>query len=449
MSEELTSQQAVAEAKRCLCCANPSCCIGCPIDNDIPAFLKALSQANMGDAFAALTKTNALPAICGHLCAHEKQCEAKCLLSKDGNPINVSALERFIAQFAYDHKLPVRGAHDGKAGKVAIIGSGPTGLTVAGTLAKKNFDITIFEGQKEPGGVLLYGIPEFRLHKEIVHQEINALVNSGVKVVSNTLIGKDITLENLFQQGYQAIFIGTGSALPKTLDIPGKDLPGILAATYFLRMVVLSDTGKLNKSETILNSTDEVVIIGAGNVAIDAARTAARRGAKLVTVVYHKSPADMTCHADEYTLAVKEGVQFRFLLQPTAYLNAKQMRALGVKSKPKFDGDGNQLAGVMLQKIIKDENGEFRKGTGQEIISCSSVVLAIGQRPAAQIFTGTKGIEIDAQGFVVTDKKPYGMTTKPGIFSGGDVVNGPSTVVLAIEDAQKVAGGIEEYVKNL
>ena len=233
MRKKMTSQEAIAEAKRCLNCTVPSCRLGCPIDNNIPEFLHALSLGNMGDAFASLAKDNALPAICGRLCAHEKQCEQKCILSKDGSPLNISALETFIAEFAYDHGLTPIDKSTGFAGKVAVIGSGPTGLTVAGELAKKDFDVTIYEGQHELGGVLLYGIPEFRLDKNIVHKEINNLVNYGVKYVTGALIGKDLTLDDLFANGYQAVFIGIGSALPMTLDIPGHDLTGILSATYF------------------------------------------------------------------------------------------------------------------------------------------------------------------------------------------------------------------------
>lgn len=449
MNTVMTSQEAVAEAQRCLHCQHPSCVLGCPINNDIPGFVAALGQGNFGVAFDTLTKNSSLPAICGRLCAHEKQCEPKCQLANTGEPLNISALETFTANFAYTHNLTSPCDSSGTKGKVAIIGSGPTGLTVAGQLAKNGFDVTVFEGQKEPGGVLLYGIPEFRLDKDIVHREINNLLNYGVNFVTNALIGKEKTLDDLFAEGFQAIFVGTGSALPKTLDIPGKDLPGILAATYFLRMVILSDSGKLDKSEAVLSSEDEVVIIGAGNVAIDAARTAARRGAKLVTVIYHKSPGEMTCHSDEYTAALKEGVQFKFLKQPTAYLSRKQMYTLGALRKGQCGGgDMHKLAGVMLQNVEKSSQGEFQEVNGQEVIPCSCVVLAIGQRPAAQIFTTTKGIDITPQGFVKINTTPYGMTTRPGVFSGGDVVNGPSTVVLAIEDSLKVAQGIAEYIAD-
>ncbi|MDD4721531.1 MAG: FAD-dependent oxidoreductase [Acidaminococcaceae bacterium] len=449
MSKKMTSQEAIVEAKRCLHCATPSCRLGCPINNDIPAFIHALSLGNFGDAFFSLVKENSLPAICGRLCAHEKQCEPKCVLSKDSNPINISALETFLAEFSYDHQLTPLGKSKGSAGKIAVIGSGPTGLSVAGELAKKDFDVTVYEGQHELGGVLLYGIPEFRLDKNIVHKEIDNLGHYGVKYITGALIGKDLTLDDLFAKGYKAIFIGIGSALPKTLAIPGHDLTGILSANYFLRMVILANSGKLDNKETLLSNEDEVVIIGGGNVAIDAARIAVARGARLVTVVYHKSPTEMSCLATAYTAALKEGIQFKFLRQPTAYLNNKQMRTLGAMRKPQGISDNTKVSGIMLQHVAKDAKGNFIHTGGQDVIACTCVILAIGQRPAASIFSTTNGIKIDEQGFVITKDHPYGMTTRPGVFSAGDAVNGPSTVVLAIEDSKKVVKGITEYVARL
>lgn len=448
MSKIMTSQEAIAEAKRCLHCTTPSCRLGCPINNDIAGFVHSLSLGNIGDAFFALAKENPLPGICGRLCAHEKQCEPKCILSKDGKPINISALETFLAEFAYDHHLTPISKATGAAGKIAVIGSGPTGLTVAGELAKKNFDVTVYEGQHELGGVLLYGIPEFRLNKNLVHKEIDNLGHYGVKYITGALIGKDLTLDDLFAKGYNAIFIGIGSALPKTLNIPGHDLTGILSANYFLRMVILADAGKLDDKETLLSSEDEVVIIGAGNVAIDTARIAVARGARLVTVVYHKSPSEMSCIAAAYTAALKEGIQFKFLRQPTAYLNNKQMRTLGSTRKLQEVSDNAKVAGIILQHVVKDAKGNFSNTGGQDVIACTCVILAIGQRPAARIFSTKNGIELDEQGYVITKEHPYGMTTRPGVFSAGDAVDGPSTVVLAIEDSKKVTNGIIEYIER-
>ena len=296
------------------------------------------------------------------------------------------------------------------------------------------------------GGVLVYGIPEFRLNKDVVRREIKELLHLGVEIKTNTLIGPDYTVDDLFSMGYDAIFMGTGTSLPRTLNIPGKELTGILTATYFLRMVVLSDSGKLDESETLLHVGDNVIVIGAGNVAMDAARTAIRRGAKNVTVVYHKTEAEISCFPSEYEAAVKEGVQFNFLQQPIAYLNKKQMRALNAMRQKASESDETELAGLLVQNIVKTEDGQFIEEGGQVALPCDCVILAIGQRPAARIVSTTKGIQVDDRGFVITRERPYGMTTRAGVFSSGDVVHGPATVVLAMKESKKVAAGIAQYI---
>ena len=331
-------------------------------------------------------------------------------------------------------------------GKVAVIGSGPAGLTVAGDLAKMDFDVTIFEAQSEPGGVLLFGIPDFRLPKDVVRREIKELLSLGVKIKTQVLAGVDFTVDDLFAEGFDAIFMGTGTSLPRTLDIPGKELSGILTATYFLRTVVLADEGKLDESETILHTGDNVVVVGAGNVAMDAARTALRRGAKNVTVVYHKSEAEVSAFQNEYNAAVQEGIQFSFLKQPIAYFNKKQMRALNNIRRQGEKVDETQVAGLLLQNITKTPEGEFVSEGGQEVLPCDCVILAVGQKPAARIVSTTKGIQVDNRGFVITRERPYGMTTRAGVFSSGDVVHGPATVVLAMKESKKVAAGIAQYI---
>lgn len=446
MSKKLTTKEAITEARRCLNCSRPLCRAGCPIENNIPDFIRALSEGNVGQAYEIISERSNLPAICGRVCAHEKQCEASCILAKKHNSIAIGSLEMFIADFAHENELHPLPASTGQRGKVAVIGSGPAGLTVAGDLAKMDFAVTIFEGQQEPGGVLLFGIPEFRLEKEVVRREIDNLCKLGVEIVTNVLIGPDLTIDDLFAQGFDAIFMGTGTALPRTLDIPGKELIGIFTATYFLRMVVLSDSGKLDEKETLMDSGDQVAVIGAGNVAIDAARTAIRRGAKQVTIVYHKSFEDITCLPSEYEAALADGVQFKFLKQPLAYLNKKQMRALtNIRNHP-TSADETDLAGILLQNMLCDEDGKITPTGGQEILPCDAVILAVGQRPAARIVSTTTGIKVDERGFVITKERPYGMTTKAGVFSSGDVVHGPKTVVLAMKESKKVADGIAQYV---
>ena len=446
MSRRMTTSEAINEARRCLNCARPLCRTGCPIENNIPQFIRALSEGNIGLAYEIISERSNLPAICGRVCPHERQCEAHCVLAKNKHGIEIGSLEMIIADFAHENNLKPLPPSTGKRGKVAVIGSGPAGLTVAGDLAKMNFAVTIFEGQSEPGGILLFGIPEFRLNKDVVRREIKELLHLGVEIKTNTLIGPDYTVDDLFSMGYDAIFMGTGTSLPRTLNIPGKELTGILTATYFLRMVVLSDSGKLDESETLLHVGDNVIVIGAGNVAMDAARTAIRRGAKNVTVVYHKTEAEISCFPSEYEAAVKEGVQFNFLQQPIAYLNKKQMRALNAMRQKASESDETELAGLLVQNIVKTEEGQFIEEGGQVALPCDCVILAIGQRPAARIVSTTKGIQVDDRGFVITRERPYGMTTRAGVFSSGDVVHGPATVVLAMKESKKVAAGIAQYI---
>ncbi|MGM9569093.1 MAG: FAD-dependent oxidoreductase [Phascolarctobacterium sp.] len=446
MSRVMTTAQAIQESRRCLNCARPLCRTGCPIENNIPAFIRALSEGNIGMAYEIISERSNLPAICGRVCPHERQCEAHCVLTKKKCGIEIGSLEMFIADFA--HKNDLKPAHPSSKlrGKVAVIGSGPAGLTVAGDLAKMDFDVTIFEAQSEPGGVLLFGIPEFRLQKDVVRREITELQHIGVEIKTNQLAGVDFTVDDLFAQGYDAIFMGTGTSLPRTLDIPGKELSGILTATYFLRTVVLADEGKLDASETILHTGDNVVVVGAGNVAMDAARTAVRRGAKNVTIVYHKSEAEVSAFPSEYEAAVAEGVQFKFLSQPIAYFNKKQMRAVNKVRRQSTAADETTLAGILVQNIVKTAEGKFEAEGGQEVLPCDCVILAVGQKPAARIVSTTKGIQVDERGFVITRERPYGMTTRAGVFSSGDVVHGPATVVLAMKESKKVAAGIAQYI---
>ena len=446
MSRIMTTVEAIQEARRCLNCARPMCRTGCPIENNIPAFIRALSEGNIGMAYEIISERSNLPAICGRVCPHERQCEAHCVLTKKKCGLEIGSLEMFIADFA--HKNDLKPAHPSSKlrGKVAVIGSGPAGLTVAGDLAKMDFDVTIFEAQSEPGGVLLFGIPEFRLQKDVVRREITELQHIGVEIKTNQLAGVDFTVDDLFAQGYDAIFMGTGTSLPRTLDIPGKELSGILTATYFLRMVVLANEGKLDASETLLHTGDNVIVVGAGNVAMDAARTAVRRGAKNVTIVYHKTDAEVSAFPSEYEAAVAEGVQFKFLSQPIAYFNKKQMRAVNKVRRQSTEADETTLAGLLVQNIVKTDEGKFVAEGGQEVLPCDCVILAVGQKPAARIVSTTKGIQVDERGFVITRERPYGMTTRAGVFSSGDVVHGPATVVLAMKESKKVAAGIAQYI---
>ncbi|WP_312421666.1 NAD(P)-dependent oxidoreductase [Anaerospora hongkongensis] len=429
LDEGFSTREAISEAKRCLNCPKPLCRTGCPIENEIPGFIQSLAKGNVGEASAIISRRSNLPAVCGRVCPHEKQCEAACILNKKGCGIKIGKLERFIADFDAEMAISTVSKLQNAIGKVAVIGSGPAGLTVAGDLAKSGFAVTVFEGQAEPGGVLMYGIPEFRLNKDVVRREIRRIEQYGVVFQTGVVIGPDITVDQLFADGFDAIFIGTGTALPRTLDLPGNTLPGVIQATYFLGMVQLANNGGLNQKEIPVHPGDKVVVIGAGNVAMDAARTALRVGASDVTVVYRRTEADITALRSEYDEAKQEGVNFQWLASPTAFV-------------------GNRKVTGLAYEIQQLTNNNQLLGTGETaVLQADKVILAIGQRPAARIVSSTTGIEVSASGYVITKERPYGMTTRKGVFAGGDVVHEPATVVLAMKEAKKVAAGIAQYVE--
>lgn len=429
IDEGFTTKEAIAEAKRCLNCPKPLCRGGCPIENEIPSFILALAKGNVGEASEIIARRSNLPAVCGRVCAHEKQCEGACILNKKNCGIHIGKLERFIADFdaemGIDRPKRVPGVH----GKAAVIGSGPAGLTVAGDLAKLGFQVTIFESQEEAGGVLMYGIPEFRLGKEIVRREIKRIEDLGVTIQTNVLVGADFTIDELFTNGFDAIFIGTGTVLPKLMDIPGKDLIGVIQATYLLRMVTLIRSEKIDQKEIPVNTNDRVLVIGVGNVGMDAARTALRLGASKVTVISRRTVNEVPALQSEYDAAKAEGVEFLWLASPTGIVGTEH------------------VTGLEYEVQAMDEQGKLY-GTGKkEVIQADKIISAIGQHPAARIVSTTQGIEVDTKGYVVTRERPYGMTTRKGVFAGGDVVHEPATVVLAMKEAKKVAAGMAQYVE--
>lgn len=429
IDEGFTTKEAITEAKRCLNCPKPLCRGGCPIENEIPSFILALAKGNLGEASAIIARRSNLPAVCGRVCPHEKQCEGACILNKKGRGIRIGKLERFIADFDAEMDIDKPKIALPQQGKVAIIGSGPAGLTVAGDLAKLGFEVVIFESQAEAGGVLMYGIPEFRLGKEIVRREIRRIEDLGVTIKTNVLVGPDLTVDQLFSTGFDAIFIGTGTVLPKIIDLPGNDLIGVIQATYLLRMVVLIRSGKIDNREIPISIHERVVVIGAGNVGMDAARTAVRLGASKVTVVYRRTENEMTGLQSEYEAAKAEGVEFKWLASPTAIMGTDRVTGLEYE----------------VQEV--DENGKLHATGKKEIILADKIISAIGQRPAARIISTTHGIEADHNGYVITRERPYGMTTRKGVFAGGDVVHEPATVVLAMKEAKKLAIGIAQYVE--
>ncbi|NLT57983.1 MAG: FAD-dependent oxidoreductase [Clostridiales bacterium] len=414
---EMDLKAAIAEANRCLNCKSPPCKEGCPISNDIPEFIAALAVGDLGEARRVIARKSNLPAICGRVCAHELQCEGHCVLAKTGNPIRVGLLERTIADFAFEMALPLDKVPQKTRGRMAVIGSGPAGLTVAGDLAKQGFDVTVFEAMEEPGGVLLYGIPSFRLSKKITRREIMGIEMLGVQFQTGCMIGPDLTVDQLFERGFDAIFIGTGTAIANDLQLPGRELEGIMQSSYLLRMNYLHRSGQLDREEVPIHPGDMVLVIGGGNVGVDAARTAKGLGAASVTVVYNGAQETLPALHAEYEAAVEEGVHFRFECCATEFLGDQRLEALLV-STPQ----------------------------GEQKIPANKILLAVGAHPANRIVSTTEGISVDADGYVVIRERPYGMTTRKGVFAGGDVVHRPATVVLAMREAKKVAVGMAEYV---
>ena len=419
VSENYTLREAIREAQRCLHCKVPSCRKGCPISNDMPDWIAELAKGNFGNALNIIHNLSNLPAVCGRVCAHERQCEGNCVLAKKGAHINIGKLERFVADFDTDAGLSHEAIPEKSRGRVAVIGSGPAGLTIAGDLARQGFAVEIFEMEPEPGGVLMFGIPEYRLPKEVVRHEIEKIERLGVIFHLGTTIGKFYTIDNLFERGFDAIFMGTGTGKPKKLDIPGIDHPGVRQAIWFLRRVSLFQNGSIDRREVIVGDGDRVFVIGCGNTAIDAARTAVRMGSAEVTVVYHRTINEMKALRSEYDEAVAEGVRFMW--------NSSIVEIEG--------GEGNRLSRIAIET----------EGV-RTTVPADRVILAVGSAPAARIVSTTEGIEVDSKGYVLTRDTPYGMTTRKGVFAGGDVTNRPATVVHAMQDAKRVAEGIARYV---
>lgn len=418
--QPLSMLEAITEAKRCLHCKVPLCRKGCPIGNDIPSFIHQLSKGNLGDAMAIINETSNLPAICGRVCPHEKQCQGHCVLNKKGNPVKIGSLEAFIADFDTQMRLQREMLPQKTRGNIAVIGSGPAGLTVAGNLARKGFAVTIYEGLEEPGGVLMFGIPEYRLPKTVVRAEIEKIAELGVNFITNTMVGENgITVDYLFQHGFDAIFMGTGTAVPQNMDdVPGAKLHGVSQSTYLLHQFNAYQEGAIARNMVPLRTGERVGVIGGGNVAMDAARTAIRLGAD-VTVIYRRTQEEMPAIKSEFDEAVNEGVKFWWKSSVTEFIA----------------GEPGRLGSVTVHTEDGDREEPFDR-----------IFLAIGSRPANRIVSTTEGIEVDEKGYVKILERPFGMTTRRGVFAGGDVVHRPQTVVLAMKAAQEVAQGIEQYV---
>ncbi len=446
VNESYTMAEAIQEAQRCLHCKVPQCKKGCPIGNDIPDWIEELKKGNMGNAIAIIRTKSNLPAVCGRVCGHEKQCEGSCVLGKKGQHINIGKLERFVADFDSELHLTHENITEKNRGKVAVIGAGPAGITVAGDLSRMGFQVEMFEMEKQCGGVLRYGIPEYRLPKEVVAREIRYIESMGVVIHRNTLVGVEVTVDNLFESGFDAVFIGTGTGRPQLLDIPVKvningelvdstpentrnlrkdgRLHGIRFATNFLRRVELYNEEFIGYDEVYVKKDEYVFVIGCGNTAMDASRTALRVGAKDATVVYRKGIENMSALKAEYDDAVKEGVGFLW------FSNITEIHVTE-------DGDIYEV--VMLTKKPDEE-------PQTQILPADKVIMAVGAKPNSRIVRSTSGIDSDEKGFLPTRDVPYGMTSRKGVFAGGDVANRQATVVHAMQDAKKVAEGIAKYI---
>jgi len=430
LEKGFTEEEAIAEADRCLNCKNPLCTSGCPIENRIRDFIQAIRARDYDKAIEYINERSNLAVICARVCPHTDQCEGACILSRKGRGIRISKLERFLADKEME-RLLIK-----SKGKVAVIGSGPAGLTVAAILAKEGYRATVFEARSVPGGVLRHGIPEYRLPNEMVNKQIDIVKNLGVRIETGVVVGESITMDQLFEMGYQAAFIGTGTGLARKLDAPGEDLPGCLQAIYFLETINLIVDGSLKKEDSPLEPGDRVLVLGAGNVAIDAARTSLRIGASEVRVLDIMDESHRRCSDKEYEEALHEGVRFHFQTSILEIIGPDRVRA----------------AKVSGFAPAPDERGEVRllpvAGT-EERIQCDKIIVAIGQKPFARIVSTTTGIQTNEQGYVITHEAPYyGMTTREGVFAAGDVVHEPKTVILAMREGRRVAEAIDRYLQE-
>ena len=432
-----TASQAVDEANRCLNCKNRPCVSMCPVAVDIPDFIAKIREENFEEAYKIISKNSSLPAICGRVCPQEVQCESRCVRGVKGEPVAIGFLERFVADWGNENLKQAQKPLEQTNHKVAIVGSGPAGLACAGDLAKQGHKVTIFEALHAAGGVLTYGIPEFRLPKKIVENEMNNLKNLGVLVKTDVVIGCSVTVDELLSQGYEAVFISSGAGLPRFMNIPGENLNGVYSANEFLTRINLMKAYK-HDSQTPIKKAKKVAVVGGGNVAMDAARSAKRLGAQDVYVIYRRSENEMPARKEEIEHAKEEGIIFKTLCNPT-----------------QIHGDSSHFVDriICAQMELKepDESGRRRpvekKGSQFEIcVDC--VIIAIGTSPNPLIRRSTPGLETNSRGGLVVDPKT-GQTSKKGVYAGGDVVTGAATVILAMGAGKTAAKSINEYLANL
>ena len=430
-----TREQAIDEAQRCLNCKHKPCVAGCPVSINIPEFIEKVAQGEFEEAYNIITKSSSLPAVCGRVCPQETQCEQKCVRAIKGESVAIGRLERFVADYHNANCTDKPAMPESNGRKVAIIGAGPAGLTCAGDLAKAGYCVTIFEALHLAGGVLVYGIPEFRLPKSIVQKEIDNLKAIGVKVETNMVIGKILSIDELFEKGFEAVFIGSGAGLPKFMNIPGENLNGVYSANEFLTRVNLMKAYRDNSS-TPIKKAAKVAVVGGGNVAMDAARCAKRLGADEVYIVYRRSESELPARLEEIEHAKEEGIIFKLLTNPVSITGDDKKNVTGLRC-------------IEMELGEPDESGRRRpveKANSEHEIPVDCVIMSIGTSPNPLIKSTTKGLDTHSWGGIIADEN--GLTSREGVYAGGDAVTGAATVILAMGAGKKAAADIDRYLKN-
>lgn len=429
-----TKEMAMEEAARCLNCKHKPCMDGCPVNVPIPGFIEKVAEGDFDAAYEIITSENALPAICGRVCPQENQCEGKCVRGIKGEPVAIGRLERFVADYHMANAKPAEVNIEKNGKRVAVVGSGPAGITCAGELIKKGYDVTVFEALHKAGGVLSYGIPEFRLPKDLVAKEIETVEKLGVDIETNVIVGRSVTIDELMEQGYEAVFVGSGAGLPRFLNIPGENLLGVYSANEFLTRVNLMKAYKFPEAPTPVKVGKKVAVVGAGNVAMDAARTAKRLGAEEVYIVYRRSEEELPARAEEVHHAKEEGIIFKLLNNPCA-----------------IHGEDGWVTGI---EVVKQELGEPDESGRRSpkpiegsnyVIDVDTVVIAIGQSPNPLIRQTTPGLDTQKWGGIIVEEDTM-KTSKDGVYAGGDTVTGAATVILAMGAGKKAAKAIDEYL---
>ncbi len=430
-------EEAMCEATRCINCKNAQCIKGCPVSINIPGFIEKVKEGDIEAAYHIISESSALPAVCGRVCPQESQCEGKCIRGIKGEALSIGKLERFVADWARENGVKPEGAKEKKGKKVAVIGSGPSGLTCAGDLAKMGYDVTIFEALHEPGGVLVYGIPEFRLPKQaVVAKEIENVKFLGVKIETNVVVGKSVTIDELLEEeGFEAVFIGSGAGLPKFMGIPGEQANGVFSANEYLTRSNLMKSFDENSNTPIMRGS-KVAVVGGGNVAMDAARTALRLGAE-VHIVYRRSEEELPARVEEVHHAKEEGIIFDLLTNPVEILSDENGWVSGIKC-------------IRMELGEPDASGRRRpvEVAGSEfVMDVDTVIMSLGTSPNPLISSTTKGLEVNNRKCIVAEEE-FGKTTKEGVYAGGDAVTGAATVILAMGAGKAAAKGIDEYLSK-